>query len=264
MGTPLKDWDVQINYGIKTGFNEAFIINDEKREELLKKCPKADEIIRPILRGRDIQKYHATFSGNWLINSHNGSKERRIKKINVENEYPEIYSYLNDFLPKIQQRSDQGDHWTNLRNCAYLDAFEKPKIIYPEITKFINFTYDATDHFFTNNKCFILTGLHLEYLTCFFNSKLFRYCFLNNFPELMGGTRELRKIFLQEIPVKKITDKENEIYKEILTRIVNAKQQNISSKNLKEIVDNIIFDEYSLVSQEIETINEYDLVWSGI
>src|SRR5690606_34666975 len=117
-------------------------IDGNKRKELLELDPKSDDVIRPILRGRDINKYMVYQPDLYLLNTHNGVKANVIPPIDVQTTYPAIYEHLKQFMPQIQTRTDKGDHWTNLRNCVYLLDFEKPKIIYPEITKFINFYYD--------------------------------------------------------------------------------------------------------------------------
>ncbi|MDD6784144.1 MAG: class I SAM-dependent DNA methyltransferase, partial [Prevotellaceae bacterium] len=89
MGTPLKDWDIQINYGIKTGYNDAFIIDTAKRDEILANCQSEDErkrtaeLIRPILRGRDIKRYGYNWANLWLINTHNGIRGK-LERIHIE------------------------------------------------------------------------------------------------------------------------------------------------------------------------------------
>jgi hypothetical protein len=196
VGRPLKDWKVNINYGIKTGFNDAFIITGEKRKELLKEDPKSAEILRPILRGRDIKKYGYDFSDLWLINTHNGIKEKGVKPINIE-DYPAVKSHLDRYYSEILKRLDKGITPYNLRNCAYMDDFFRPKIIYPNMTKFLPFHLDS-EGFMQNDKSFMITGNHLEFLAAFFNSSLFKYCFLNNFPELQGGTRAKENIFTRD------------------------------------------------------------------
>ena len=129
VGTPLKDWDIQINYGIKTGFNDAFIINTEKRNEILDNCSseeertKTAELIRPILRGRDIKRYGYDWANLWLINTHNGIKGVK-PRIDV-NDYPAVKTHLDQYWDKISKRADKGDTPYNLRNCAYLDDFFK-------------------------------------------------------------------------------------------------------------------------------------------
>ena len=133
VGIPLKDWNIQINYGIKTGFNDAFIISTEKRDEILADCQTEDErvrtaeLIRPILRGRDIKRYGYEWANLWIINTHNGIKGK-LPRIDV-NEYPAIKAHLDQFWDKIYKRADKGDTPYNLRNCAYMEDFNKPKII---------------------------------------------------------------------------------------------------------------------------------------
>ena len=134
IGTPLKDWDIQINYGIKTGSNEAFIISTEKRNEILANCAneaerqRTAELIRPILRGRDIKRYGYMDNGLYLINIHNGIRGR-IPRIKIE-DYPAVKAHLDQYWDKIEKRADQGDTPYNLRNCAYLEDFLKPKTMH--------------------------------------------------------------------------------------------------------------------------------------
>lgn len=256
VGTPLKDWDIQINYGIKTGFNDAFIIDSVKRNEILSACQTEEErqrtaeIIRPILRGRDIRRYGYEWADLWLINTHNGVKDS-LERVHIE-DYPAIKQHLDYYWDKIESRADKGDTPYNLRNCAYVDEFSKPKIIYPNMTKFLPFAYD-TSGLVTNQKCFIITGKRLAFLTAFLNSSLFKFCFADKFPELQGRTRELSKIFMDEIPVMEVNDDDEFRF----VMLVEATQRNISKEKLLEI-DNAIFDLYKLTKEEKEHIGFID------
>ena len=155
----------------------------------------------------------------------------------------------------IFSRKKTGNKWFETQDqISYWKDFNKCKIIYPEITKFINFVFDENQSFLVNNKCFILTGYHIEYLTAFFNSSIFKYCFINNFPELQGGTRELRKIFFELIPVKLIDDKINLAFSMIVKEIQEKKKQNIDTTLLEKKCDEMLFDIYDLTSEERETI----------
>ena len=126
VGTPLKDWDINIYRGILTGYNEAFIISGDKKAELLAACAtkeervKTDALIRPILRGRDIKRYHYDFADLWLINTHNGVKDKGVSRINID-DYPAIKMHLDQYWDDIVSRADIGDTPYNLRNCAYMD-----------------------------------------------------------------------------------------------------------------------------------------------
>ncbi len=161
VGTPLKDWDIQINYGIKTGFNDAFIIDSVKRNEILSACQTEEErqrtaeIIRPILRGRDIKRYGYSWSGLWLINTHNGTKEG-IERIHIE-DYPSIKEHLDNYWLRLENRADKGDTPYNLRNCAYLDEFSKPKIVWAELSRTGNSFAYSDDGAVVLNTCYILS-----------------------------------------------------------------------------------------------------------
>ena len=257
MGTPLKDWDIQIYRGVLTGCNEAFIISTEKRNEILSKCQSEDErkqtaeLIRPILRGRDIKRYGYDWANLWLINTHNGIKGR-IPRINIE-DYPAVKAHLDQYWDKIRDRADQGDTPYNLRNCAYLEDFIKPKIIYPNMTKYMPFVYDES-MYFTNQKCFIVTGRDMAFLAAFFNSSLFKFCFRDSFPELQGGTRELSKIFFDKIPVKQISSAQNEVFREAINKI-----QSDYSQTLAIYIDSLIFDLYNLTDEERATIGYIEI-----
>jgi hypothetical protein len=123
IGTPLKEWNINIYRGILTGFNEAFIIDENTKNELIKKDPKSEEIIKPILRGRDIRKYEINFAKLYLINSHNNPP------VDIE-KYPAIKEHLDSYYPQLEKRGDKGKTPYNLRNCAYLEEFQKEKIFW--------------------------------------------------------------------------------------------------------------------------------------
>lgn len=252
VGKPLRDWDINIFRGVLTGYNGAFIITTERRDEILSNCKSEEErqrtesIIRPILRGRDIKRYSYDWAGLWLINTHNGIKGK-IPRIDI-NDYHAIKAHLDQFWDKIKTRADQGDTPYNLRNCAYSDDFSQPKIMYPNMTKFIPFYYDEKG-FYQNDKSFMITGNHLAYLTAFLNSSLFKFCFLDNFPELQGGTRELRKIFFDKIPVLNVSDDVNDEFKVLVNEI-----QTKYSKEKAVAIDNMLFDLYDLTKAERDAI----------
>lgn len=258
IGTPLKDWDINIYRGILTGYNDAFIISTEKRNEILDNCQTEDErtrtaeLIRPILRGRDIKRYGYDWADLWIINTHNGIKGK-LTRVDV-NEYPAIKAHLDQYWDKISKRTDKGDTPYNLRNCAYMEDFLKPKIIYPNMTKYMPFVYD-NKAYYTNQKCFIITGQSLAYLTAFFNSSLFKFCFRESFPELQGGTREMSKIFFDRIPVLQVNDEDNEKFVEL----VNDIQREYSKEKAIQI-DERLFNLYDLTTEEREAIGFVDII----
>ena len=258
VGTPLKDWDINIYRGVLTGCNEAFIIDTAKRDEILANCKSDEErertaeLIRPILRGRDIKRYGYVDNGLYLINTHNGVKGK-FPRVNID-DYPAIKAHLDQYWDILSARADKGDTPYNLRNCAYLEDFYKPKIMYPNMTKYIPFYYDDKG-FYQNDKSFMITGNSVAYLTAFLNSSLFKFCFLNNFPELQGGTRELRKIFFDKIPVLKVTKDINDSF----IPIINDIQKQYTTQKAMDI-DAMLFELYKLSEEEKKTIGFVEIM----
>jgi len=255
-GIPLKDWNITINYGIKTGLNEAFVINEETRDRLIAEDFKSAEIIKPLLRGRDIQKWHADFKELYLITTFPS------KNYNID-EYKSIKNHLLSFGKSIEQSGEKGSRkkttnkWFEIQdNIAYWRDFEKPKIIYPNMTKFLPFVLDFEKNYYHNDKSFHLVADRIYWLSGFLNSKLFKYCFQDNFPELLGGTRELRKVFFDKIPVKQISEKEELPFKKLVTSILELKKQNSSADttDLETQIDQLVYQLYDLTEEEIKII----------
>ena len=269
VGIPLKDWDIQINYGIKTGCNEAFIISEAKREEILANCKDADEyqrtaeLIRPILRGRDIKRYGYDWANLYLIATFPS------RHYDIE-QYPAVKQYLLSFgIERLEQtgqthiidgktvkaRKKTNNKWFETQDSInYWEDFSKPKIIYPNMTKYMPFVYDEKE-FMTNQKCFIITGKNMAYLTAFFNSSLFKFCFRDSFPELQGGTRELSKIFFDKIPVYKVSDAQNLQFQDAVEDI-----QREYNKQKAQRIDSMLFDLYALSAEERKAIGFVEIV----
>ena len=269
VGTPLKDWDINIYRGVLTGYNEAFIISTEKRKEILANCQSEDErkrtaeLIRPILRGRDIKRYGYNWAGLYLIATFPS------RHYDIE-QYPAVKEYLLSFGierleqtgkehnvngEKIKARKKTSNKWFETQDSiSYWEDFSKPKIMYPNMTKYLPFYYDEKG-FYQNDKSFMITGAHVSYLAAFLNSSLFKFCFRDNFPELLGGTRELRKIFFDKTPVLQVSDYTNGIFREK----VNAIQSNYTKEQAKEI-DTLLFDLYNLTDDERKIIGVVEIV----
>lgn len=206
-GTPLKDWNINIYRGILTGFNDAFIISSEKREEILENCVTKEEkartieLIKPVLRGKDIRRNGFDWANLWLINTHNGYNNTSRIDINM---YPAIKKHLDNYWTKISTRSDKGDTPYNLRNCAYIEEFSCPKVIYPETTKCARFAYDDTG-IFIDKTCFMLISDDAQYLQKTLSSKLFEVAYNKMFSsvELVNHTYQYNKHALIKLPVIK-------------------------------------------------------------
>ncbi|GAA8707042.1 class I SAM-dependent DNA methyltransferase [Helicobacter pylori] len=273
VGTPLKDWDIQINYGIKTGANEAFIITTEKREEILNACKTQEErkrteaLIKPILRGKDIKRYSYEWAGEWLINTHNGytsAQKSKIPPIDIER-YPALKSHLDSHWDTIATRSDQGDTPYHLRNCAYLEDFEKEKIVYGEIVQEPRFYLDNGEcqlgYFYAEATSFILTGEHLRYLLGMLHSKLITFAFKTFYAG--GGLGEsgyrYKKAFIERLPIPKITPENQELAHKITDcakQILEAKEKDpkANTQKLEKEIDALVYQLYNLTDEEIKII----------
>ena len=183
-----------------------------------------------------------------MINSHNGVKNLNIPPVNIQQDYPVLFDHLQQWQKKLIKRQDKGDHWANLRNCVYVEEFRKPKIIYPNMTKYLPFYYDEHEHFLGNQKCFIVisNSESLQYLTAVLNSALFKCCFRDNFPELLGNTYELSKIFFEKISIKKPTGPQSCLFTRLVAAVQFAKgiQQNISALNMEGVSDGLVCQLY--------------------
>ena len=247
VGTPLKDWDIQINYGIKTGFNDAFIISTEKRNEILANCQtdeerqRTAELIRPILRGRDIKRYGYVENGLYLINTHNGIRGK-IPRIRIE-DYPSIKSHLDQYWDKIEKRADQGDTPYNLRNCAYLDDFSKPKIVWGNLNLKASFAL-VEDNSFINAPSPMIVPAN-NYLLGILNSKLADYYIRRLGVTRNGGYFEYKPMFIEQLPVP-VDCK----FKTIIEEAVNKRDE--------RQIDKIIYIMYGLSSEEIHYIESRD------
>ena len=229
IGTPLKEWNVNIYRGILTGYNDAFIINKAKKEEILANCQsdeereKTDELIRPILRGRDIKRYGYEFADIYIITTFPSLK------IDIEL-YPAVKQHLLSFgYDRLKQTGEKGarkktnNKWFETQDSiGYWEDFSKQKIVYPNMTKFMPFFLD-NENFLVNQKCFIMTREKLAYLTAFLNSNIFKICYRDNFPELQGGTRELSKIFFEQVKIPNIQHIINEDFDILVDDIQKGK-----------------------------------------
>ncbi|HEC1884721.1 TPA: Eco57I restriction-modification methylase domain-containing protein [Campylobacter jejuni] len=269
IGTPLKEWyGLNIYRGILTGYNEAFIITTEKRNEILANCKDEAEkertakLIRKMLRGRDIKRYSYEWAGLWVINTHNGYKSKsgeKVEVINIEH-YPSLKKHFDEFYPQLEKRSDKGITPYNLRNCAYLEEFEKEKIVYPCImSKEPCFSYETNNSMaMAPANIITLEPNILKYLIAFLNTD-FIYLMLRKF--YMGGgiEGELKTNNLEKLPIPKINSKNQKIADELVNlvdEILKAKEQdkNANTQKLENKIDFLVYKLYNLTEDEIKII----------
>ncbi|EAH8566157.1 class I SAM-dependent DNA methyltransferase [Campylobacter coli] len=277
IGTPLKEWHgLNIYRGILTGYNEAFIITTEKRNEILANCKDEAEkertakLIRKMLRGRDIKRYSYEWAGLWVIGTFPSLK------LDIE-QYPALKQYLSQFLPRIEQSGEKGcrkktsNKWFETQdNIAYYEEFEKEKIVYPNMNKeFIAF-FD-NEFFLLNQKCFILSHQsnnkkELLYLTALLNSNVNFYYFKQIGAKLGASGYEMSKIFVEKLPIPKINSKNQKIADELINladEILKAKEQdkNANTQELENKTNSLVYKLYNLTEEEIKIIENKEQKW---
>ena len=252
VGVPLKDWDINIYRGVLTGYNEAFIISTDKRNQILSQCRseeeriRTEELIRPILRGRDIKRYGYEWADLWLINSHNGIKGK-LERIHIE-DYPAVKTHLDQYWDKISTRADKGDTPYNLRNCAYLDDFNKPKVVWGEISDRSKFAYDKRGVFIPEATTFLMVGDEILSLYAFLNSSVAEWYFSKLGPRTGEGTIRWKKytveqIYAPHIPLSYISE---------IEYIIQSQSSDISDS-----IYNCFYKLYGFSAAEVRYINDY-------
>ena len=259
VGKPLKDWDIQIYRGVLTGYNEAFIISTEKKEEILSNClddeerTRTAEIIRPILRGRDIQRYNYEWADKWLISTFPA------RHYDID-DFPAIKEFLLSFDirrleqtgkeyiisgEKVKARKKTNNKWFETQDSiSYWEDFNKPKIIWKRIGSILRFSYDDKGCVGLDSTCFA-TGADIEYLCCILNSKMGHYL-LKDAPKT--GTGDLL-ISVQAVEPIRIPTPSVEISNSLQKRL-NSLILASSDTMIREI-DDIVYSLYRLSPDEI-------------
>ena len=239
-GTALKDMPISIYRGVLTGYNDAFFIDEDTKERLIAEDPKSAELIKPLLRGRDIQVWTPVWDNLYLLfvpwhfpnhsdSTIQGASEK--SENDFKERYPSIYAYLEHHKEKLSARNKAETgiryEWYALQRWAadYYEEFSKPKIMYPNMTSLFPFIYDEKG-FFGNDKTFMITAnddsVNLKYITAILNSKLCKLWIWYNCPELQGGTREIRKVYFENFRIPLNVDQQP------LARLTDLQMQRVS------------------------------------
>ena len=267
-GIPLKQWNISINFGIKTGFNDAFVIDTNTKNRLIEDDPKSAEIIRPILRGRDIGRYSYTFANLYVIAAEFGSHQW------IEKKYPAVYQHLIKFKSQLMNRGQcqymsngrpnpDGEypgqhHWLELDNNPrpkYLDDFSKQKIVWKRIGSKLRFSYDDKGLFCLDSTCFA-TGKHIKYLSAVLNTYIGNFLFKDS-PKTGTGDLLISVQAFDPIRIPLPTPEQEDVVSGLLDKLL----LNINSeygKQLDEEINNYICTIYGFNDEEKSYIKSYD------
>jgi hypothetical protein len=268
-GMPLGEYvKRKVYYGIKTGLNEAFVIDIEIKKRLIKEDKKSAEIIRPFLGGKDIKRYQALDSERFLIlfpkgfTNKKGSNPKNGWKWLEEN-YSAIANHLKPFEEKGKKRTDMGDYWWELRACDYYQQFEEPKLMIPDIALRMQATYDI-NKFYCVNTAYIIPKDD-KYLLAILNSNLIQFLYLNISSAIRGGYLRFIRQYLEVLPIKKIdfaNKSEKSLHDEIvllvdtMLQLQQQKQSSTLPSQLQQLEQRIAYTD--------DTINEKVYVLYGL
>ncbi|HEC1781634.1 TPA: class I SAM-dependent DNA methyltransferase [Campylobacter lari] len=266
-GTPLKDWHgLNIYRGILTGYNEAFIITTEKKDEILANCKDKDEkertakLIRKMLRGRDIKRYSYEWAGLWVIGTFPSLK------IDIE-QYPSLKSYLSKFLPRIEQSGEKGcrkktsNKWFETQdNIAYYQEFEKEILVWKAVGRNLAFALTEKNTLVSAPSSFISTDVNfLKYFCGILLSNTLKWLILQISDTTGAGDLMLNNQSLERLSIPKINSKNEKLANELISlvdEILNLKEQdkNANTKTQEAKINSIVYKLYNLNEEEIKII----------
>jgi hypothetical protein len=254
-GIPLGEYvNGKFFYGIKTGLNKAFVINEETKKKLIKETPEAQELIKPFLAGKEVKRYHPPKATKYLILIPSGwtiKKTDRDEKWNwFLKHYTSIAKHLSQFEDQARKRYDQGEYWWELRPSTYYNEFEKSKIMYAEIATRGQFTLD-------NNKNYLDTtgfimGSASKSLLGILNSSIWTFMFSSISSEIRGGFYRWKKQYMEVMPLPE-SFKENEELETLVDQVLTAKKENpeTDTTDLESEIDRLVYELYGLSEEEI-------------
>ncbi|MBE0662297.1 MAG: Eco57I restriction-modification methylase domain-containing protein [Bacteroidales bacterium] len=271
IGVTLSKWNITFNYGIKTGLNEAFIVNGTIKKDLIDKDSRNAEILKPILRGRDTRRYYCNFADLWLIylpwhfplhnENHTGSSE--IAETEFKNRYSTLYNFMDQYRFKLQSRNQAEVgiryEWYALQRYGadYWNEFVKPKIIFSEIVSEPQFYYD-TKGYYPEATVFFITGEKIKYLTAILNSRAVTYVFKKFYAggELVGKYR-YKKAFLEKLPIPEPIPSIELKIESLVDKITALKAQNSMNVTLsyEMEIDELVYKLYDLTYAEVKIID---------
>ncbi len=250
IGISLKKSGADIHAGIKTGFNDAFLVNETTKNQLIAEDSQSSEILKPILKGHDIKRYDANIDANWLIASHNGYDGE--SPLDIE-QYPAIKKHLDKFYQDIVNRQDQGHTPYNLRSCNFYEEFELDKIVWPDISSNEPAFHLVQDGIHIEASAFMIAASNLKQLLGILNSSVVAFYVPKIATDLGGAGVRYKKQFVEKLPIPKPNEKSSSI-EELVEQVLRNKKLGKDTSDLEKEIDFLVYDLYDLESKEISFI----------
>ena len=271
-GTELDKWsNIKIFRGILTGYNKAFIVDKNIKKQIVKDEPSASNLLKPLLRGKDIKQYTYEDSELYLINTHNGYSDKNgqiVNRIHID-DYPVVKTFLENIEEKrlsgvfgekekkakgLFKRDDQGDTPYNLRNCAYMSDFDNEKIVWKILGENLAFSIAGSGVFISASAAAIVSKNNI-YLLGVLMSSLIKY-YVYKYSDRTGmGDIALSVKSIKKIPVPLIENCSNDDISKIeilVHKIIDLRRndQNCDINQYQFELDELIFNLYQINEEE--------------
>lgn len=260
-GTPLGKYvNGQLYWGIKTGLNEAFVVDRATRDRLIAEHPSSAEVLKPFLRGRDVKRWRLDYQDLYLIkieSSENrehpwtGKSETRAEQIFAQT-YPAIHHHLTQYREALIKRCDQGKFFWELRSCIYWQEFERPKIIYPDIAVRCEFAFD-TNYLYPDATLFIIPEKS-THLISILNSNIVQFFIDQICPAVRGSFRRFKSIYVEQIPIPPASPTDKNSIETLVQKCLDSQGQGV--EQWEQEIDEIVARLYGLSAEDMKIIQE--------
>ena len=257
-GTPLSEWDLKINFGIKTGINEAFLIDEETKKRIILEDDNAEKIIKPLFRGREINKFYSKSSNSFIIGTFPALKLDITNFPSIENHFLKVGKGKLEQSGQVGSRKKSSNKWFETQDTiAFWKELSLPKLIWKRIGSKLRFTYDDSGTYTLDSTC-IATGNHLKYLVGVLNSKLIenelnRYAPKTGTGDLIISVQALSPLKIP-VPTEEQEIKMNVLVDQILT--LKQAKPSADTQTLEKEIDAMVYKLYSLSEEEIKIVEQ--------
>ena len=262
-GQPLGDYcKGRFYYGIKTGLNEAFVIDREQRDALVAQDPKLKEIINPFLRGRDVKRWNVASQDLWLIKIESSENVQHawsgLPADKAEKKFAKLHPALHAWFTagvrrqQMTDRTDQGHYFWELRSCAYWDFFATPKIVYPDIYLHQSMAWDESGSYCANTAYFIPNAE--KWLTALLNSVVIEWFYDQISTRMQGGYLRAFTDKMQTLPIPPCNSEQ----RQIIEACIDVVRDGIRAPNYERLLNGLVYELFFPEDLHAQNIRLFD------